>query len=221
MKYKDTQRFVKTKPEELKYESKVPDATTDKSTKSKRKLLIVLSGLILVIFITIGVLFIFNIIGGKDTVNTGKEPAKSIAVIPFKNYSGDPAQEYMSDGLTDEIISHLFKIASFDKVVSLSTVLTYKGSDKRLPQIAEELDVNYILEGSYKKIGDSVRIIAQLIEPKSDRHLWLYEYNRLYKEIIVIQSDIAFQISEHIKAFLTDSEKQNIRKIPTYQPGSL
>ena len=121
----------------------------------------------------------------------------------------------MSDGLTDEIISHLFKVASFDKVVSLNTVLTYKGTDKRLPQIAEELDVNYILEGSYKKIGDSVRIIAQLIEPKNDRHLWLYEYNRLYKEIIAIQSDIAFQIADHVKAFLTVSEKENIQKVPT------
>jgi TolB-like protein len=215
LKYRDTQKVNETKPEELKYVSKVQDSTTKKSPKAKRNLIIVLSGLVLVISIAIGVLFIFKIIGGKDKAKTVEELEKSIAVLPFKNYSGDPDQEYMSDGLTDEIISHLFKIASFDKVVSLSTVLTYKGTDKRLPQIANELDVNYILEGSYKKIGDSVRIIAQLIEPKNDKHLWLYEYNRLYKEIIAIQADIALQIAKQIKAFITDSEKKNIQKIPT------
>ena len=84
----------------------------------------------------------------------------------------------MSDGLTDEIINHLYKIKSFDKVVSLNSVLTYKGTDKRLPQIADELKVNYILEGTYKKIGDQVRVTAQLIEPKNDKHLWQNEYDQ-------------------------------------------
>lgn len=215
VKYKDSQKVAEGKPEEEKYEIESKESLKSETLTPKRKLILILSGILLTIAVAVGALFIFKIIGGNDKAKTGKELAKSIAVIPFKNYSGDPAQEYMCDGITDEIISHLFKIASFDKVVSLSSVLTYKGTDKRLPQIAEELDVNYILEGSYKKIGDSVRIIAQLIEPKNDKHLWLYEYNRLYKEIIAIQSDIALQIADHIEAFLTDSEKQNIRKIPT------
>ena len=213
LKYKDSQKINETKSEEVKYESKVPDAASDKSPKSKRKLIIVSAGLVLVILITIGVLFISNIIGGQNKTKPVKE--LSIAVLPFQNYSGDPDQEYMSDGLTDEIINHLFKIASFDKVVSLSTVLTYKGTDKRLPQIADELKVNYILEGTYKKIGDQVRVTAQLIEPKNDKHLWQNEYDQPYKEIIAIQADIAFQIADHVEAFLTDSEKQIIRKIPT------
>jgi TolB-like protein len=140
---------------------------------------------------------------------------KSIAVLPFHNYSADSNQEYMSDGLTDEIINHLYKIKSFDRVVSLSSVLTYKKADKKIPQIADELKVNYILEGTYKKIGDQVKVTAQLIEPRNDKHIWQNEYNKPYKEIICIQADIALQIAGNIKVFITDSEKQNIQKIPT------
>jgi TolB-like protein len=121
----------------------------------------------------------------------------------------------MSDGLTDEIINHLYKIASFDKVVSFSTVRTFKGTDKKIPQIADELQVRYILEGTYKKIGDQVRVTAQLIDPKNDKHIWQNPYDQPYKEITTIQADIALQIADNLKAYLTSSEKQNIQKIPT------
>jgi TolB-like protein/Tfp pilus assembly protein PilF len=215
LKYKDSIKVAEGKHEEENYKIEITASVKREKLKTKRKLIIVLSGTILVIVIAIAILFTFNVIGKKDKGETVKELAKSIAVLPFKNYSGDAAQEYMSDGLTDEIINHLFKIASFDKVVSLNSVLTYKGTDKRLPQIADELKVNYILEGTYKKIGDQVRVTAQLIEPKNDQHLWQNEYDRPYKEIIAIQSDIALQIADQVKAFLTDSEKQIIRKIPT------
>ena len=178
-------------------------------------MILLLSGFLLISVVVIVILVIFNVIGGRKQVEVDTSLEKSIAVKPFYNLSGDPDQEYMCDGLTDEIINHLFKIASFDKVVSLSTVLTYKGTDKKLPQIAEELKVNYILEGTYKKIGDKVRVTAQLIEPKSDKHIWLNVYDQPYEEIITIQSDIALQIADHLKAFLTDSEMQNIQKIPT------
>jgi TolB-like protein len=216
IKYKDTYQVEEEKPGKSEHISKMPEAVLDnKAGKSKRKLIFILSGLFLVIIIIVGALFIFNVIGEKEQGQSDTGLAKSIAVIPFKNYSNDPGQEYMSDGLTDEIISHLFKIASFDKVVSLSTMLTYKGTEKQLPLIADELKVNYILEGTYKKIGDQVRVTAQLIEPKNDKHIWLNTYDRPYKEIIDIQSDIALQIAEQLNAFLTDSEKQNIQKIPT------
>ncbi len=215
VKYKDTQIISQAKPEEAKYESKGVGTVPDEIRKSKKRLIMILSGILLIVIIVSGALFVFNIISvqKKDEVNL--ELKKSIAVLPFHNYSGDPNQEYMSDGLTDEIINHLYKIASFDKVVSLNSVLTYKGTDKRLPQIADELKVNYILEGTYKKIGDQVRVTAQLIEPKNDKHLWQSEYDRPYKEIIAIQADIALQIADQVKAFLTSAEKQNIQKIPT------
>jgi TolB-like protein len=215
LKYKDTQKSAVSKEEKVKYESKVSDTVPNEFHRSKKRLVVLFSVLLIVCFIVIIGLFLFNVTDSKNGSKVDKDLIKSIAVLPFQNYSGDPNQEYMSDGLTDEIINHLYKIASFDKVVSLSTVLTYKGTDKRLPQVAEEVDVNYILEGTYKKIGDSVRVTAQLIEPKNDKHLWQNEYDRLYKELISIQSDIALKIAEQVEAFLTSSEKQNIQKVPT------
>jgi adenylate cyclase len=121
----------------------------------------------------------------------------------------------MSIGLTDEIINHLFKIASFDEVRSLSSVMVYKDSDRTTPQIGRELKVNYVLEGTYKKIGDRVKVTAQLIVAETDNHIWYNEYERPYEEIMGIQAEIALQIAGHIDAFITSSERQNIEKIPT------
>ncbi|KPK79574.1 MAG: hypothetical protein AMS27_17895 [Bacteroides sp. SM23_62_1] len=215
LKYKETQSIIKPKSEEVKDETEGPGDSSEQIKKSKKRILLLLSGFLLVCVIVIVVLVLFNIAGGRKQVVVDTSFEKSIAVIPFKNFSADPDQEYMSDGLTDEIINHLYKIASFDKVVSLNTVLTYKKTDKKTSEIADELKVNYILEGTYKKIGDQVRVTAQLIEPKNDNHIWLNTYNRPYEEIITIQSDIALQIADHLKAFLTSSERQNIQKIPT------
>jgi TolB-like protein len=140
---------------------------------------------------------------------------KSIAVLPFLNYSTEPDQEAMSEGLTDEVINHLFKIKSLDKVVSLRNVLTYKGTHKNILQIANELEVNYILDGTYKKIGDLVKIRATLMDPQSDTRLWQDEYDRPYQDLIAIQADISLQIANKLNAFLTKSELKNIQKIPT------
>jgi TolB-like protein len=160
-------------------------------------------------------LLALNIFGGKKGAKIDESLDKSIAVIPFLNFSVDAEQEFMCLGLTDEIINHLFRIESFDKVISLSSVMTYIGSDKKIPEIADELKVNYILEGTYKKIGDQIRVTAQLIEAGSDTHLWEHEYDCPYEEIIAIQADIALQIADHIRVFISDPEKQRIQKIPT------
>jgi len=165
--------------------------------------------------VVIVALVLFHIMSSGKQAEVDTSLEKSIAVLPFENFSADPDQEWMCDGLTDEIINHLYKIESFDKVVSLNTVLTYKGTNIKTPEIARELKVNYILEGTYKKIGEQLRVTAQLIEPENDKHIWQNEYDRPYEEIISIQADIALQIADHLKAFLKSSEKQNIQKIPT------
>lgn len=166
------------------------------------------------VVIIIGLLSV-NIFGRRSKTRIDPDLEKSIAVIPFQNFSVDADQEYMCLGLTDEIINHLFKIESFDKVISLNSVLTYIGTDKKIPQIADELEVTYILEGTYKKIGNQVRVTAQLIEAGTDKHLWQHEYDRPYEEIIEIQADIAFQIADHVKVFISGPEKQRIQKVPT------
>ncbi|KPK83602.1 MAG: hypothetical protein AMS27_12415 [Bacteroides sp. SM23_62_1] len=212
LKYKDAQVISKPKEEEIIDETRTHDDSAKQTQKTKKKLILLLSGLALVIVIVIVALFVFDKIGEDKRI---KELEKSIAVLPFKNFSADPDQEYMCMGLTDEIINHLYKIKSFDKVSSLTSVLTYKETDKKIPQIADELKVNYILEGTYRKIGEQLRVSAQLIEAKSDKHIWIHDYDQPYEEIISIQSDIVLQIADHLKAFLTDSEQQNIQKIPT------
>lgn len=142
-------------------------------------------------------------------------PEKSIAVLPLINVREDPDHDWMSVALTNEIINHLYKIASFDKVVSLNTVLTYKRPDKKIPVIAEELKVNYILEGTFQKFEDQVKLTVHLIESQNDKYLWQNDYNKPYKEIISIRSDIAMQIAVNVNAYMTVSEKRNIQKIPT------
>jgi TolB-like protein len=176
--------------------------------RNKRTKIIVSALLLLVLMI--GGYFI-----ASKQFKPSEQPEKSIAVLPFHNFSDDPNKEYMSDGLTDEIISHLYKIKSFARVVPLSSVLPYKGTMKRLSEIAGELKVNYILSGTYKKIGDKIRVTAELIEPKKDKQLWENQYDGSDKEVIQIQADIALQIADHLNAFLTSQEKQNIKKIPT------
>ncbi len=168
-----------------------------------------ISGVIIIGLLTL------NIFDGKKRVSIDESLEKSIAVLPFHNFSTDPDQEAMCLGLTDEIINHLYKIESFDKVVSLTSVLNYEDPERNVPEIAQELGVNYILEGVYKKIGDQLSVSATLIEPNHDKRIWQHDYVQPYKEIIAIQSDIALQIADHLKAFLSVSEKENIQKIPT------
>jgi len=163
-------------------------------------------------------LLAFNIFGRRKTVEIDESLAKSIAVLPFHNYSGDSDQDFMCEGLTDEIISHLFKVRSFDEVRSLTSVLPYKDSEKSATEIADALQVNYILEGSYKRLGDELKITAQLIESKSDNHVWIQDYKLPYNEVISIPGEIAIQIAEHLKAFLSDSERQIITKVSTLNP---
>jgi TolB-like protein len=141
--------------------------------------------------------------------------SKSIAVLPFLNFSENQDQDFMCLGLTDEIINHLYHIKTFDHVTSLTSVLNYRDLEMNIPEIADELRVNYILEGTYKKFGNELKITAQLIEGKSDKHIWQQDYNRPYSDIMAIQSDIALQIADQINVFISKEEKERIEKRPT------
>jgi TolB-like protein len=140
---------------------------------------------------------------------------KSIAVLPFFNVSGDPGQEYMSDGLTEDLINHLYKVASFDKVIPLASVLKYKGwTDLNLAQVAGELNVNYIITGTYKRVGEQVVETISLIQPQDTKPIWLRTYNEPYTELLTISPDVTVHIANNLKAFLTNSESRIIQKIP-------
>ncbi len=140
---------------------------------------------------------------------------KSIVVLPFANYSKEEG-DWFSDGITEEIITHLSKIGDL-KVISRTSAMQYKGSDKSLRQIGEELGVAAILEGSVRRAGGKLRITGQLIDPRTDAHLWAESYNREedLAEIFAIQSDVARKIAAALKATLTPEEKSYIEERPT------
>jgi len=140
--------------------------------------------------------------------------AKSIAVLPFKNLSGDPDNEYFSDGITEDILTQLSKIADLT-VISRTSVMRYKDTDKSLREIGKELGVGTILEGSVRREGDRVRIVGQLIDARSDKHLWAERYDRELKDIFKVQSDVAMQIAMALEAELSPQERDRIEKTPT------
>jgi serine/threonine-protein kinase len=140
--------------------------------------------------------------------------SKSVAVLPFANMSADPENEYFSDGITETIINHLSKIADL-KVISRTSVMQYKQTDKNLRQIADELGVATVLEGSVQRAEDRVQITAQLIDAESDDHLWAEQYNRQLTDIFAIQTDVARNIVGALQARLGDDEKERIEQKPT------
>lgn len=133
----------------------------------------------------------------------------SIAVIPLVNLSHDPDQEYFADGMTDELITDLAKIKSL-RVISHSSVLQYAGTRKPLPQIARELGVDVVVEGSVLRFGDRVRIRAQLLDAHADRHIWADSYDRDLHDVIAVQNEIAREIAGQIRAQLTPEEQANL-----------
>jgi serine/threonine protein kinase/lipoprotein NlpI len=138
----------------------------------------------------------------------------SIAVLPFDNISNDSEQEYFCDGITEDIIAHLSKIGNF-KVISRTSIMQYKNVEKTLPEIAEELNVKMILEGTVRRVDDRVRIVAQLIEAREDNNIWTETYDRELKDIFAIQSDVAERIAGVLKVELSPKEKSLIQKKPT------
>ncbi len=126
---------------------------------------------------------------------------KSIAVLPFVNMSSDVEQEYFSDGISEELLNLLARIQDL-RVISRSSAFSYKGKDINLAQVAEELNVAHILEGSVRKAGNKIRITAQLIEARSDTHLWSETYDRTLDDIFAVQDEIAATVVEQLKITL-------------------
>jgi len=140
---------------------------------------------------------------------------KSVAVIPFVNMTGDKGQEYFSDGMTEEILNHLSKISTI-RVISRQSSMKYKGSKLTIPEIASALGVATVLEGSVRRSGDKIRITAQLIDARTDKHLWSEDYDyRDLKDIFALQTQVSIQIANVLKARLTDQEKGELAKMYT------
>jgi adenylate cyclase len=150
---------------------------------------------------------------GGGAASTGQE-RPSIAVLPFLNMSGDPEQEYFSDGITEDIITDLSKVSGLF-VVARNTAFTYKGKHVDVQEAAKRLGVNFILEGSVRKAGSRVRVTGQLIDGKKGGHMWADRYDRDLTDIFAIQDEITHAIVEQLKVKLLPQEKKSIAQAPT------
>jgi adenylate cyclase len=138
----------------------------------------------------------------------------SIAVLPFNNMSGDPEQEYFADGMTEDIITDLSKISGLH-VIARNTVFTYKGRPLKVQQVAAELQVKFVLEGSVRKAGQRVRITGQLIDGRDGGHIWAERYDRDLTDIFAIQDEITHRIVDQLKVKLLPEEQKAIARAPT------
>lgn len=146
-----------------------------------------------------------------------EKPINSLAVIPFQDMSADPGQEYFSDGMTEAIIKELSQIRAL-RVISRTSVMRYKKTDKPLPEIARELGVDAVVEGSVLRAGNEVRITAQLIAAHPERHLWSQDFTRTIENVLVLQSDVAQAIAREIRVTVTPDEQERLTKARTVNP---
>ncbi len=167
----------------------------------KRKLLYAAASLI----VLLAIFFLAKITILKEK----QKPIDSIAVLPFQNLSADPEQEYFSDGMTEALIAELSKIKAL-RVISRTSVMRYKKTEKRLPQIARELNVTAIIEGSVQRAQDEVRITAQLIRAAPEKHVWANSFTKNFKNILALQSEVAQAIAREIKITMTTEERQRM-----------
>ena len=144
-------------------------------------------------------------------------PIRSIAVLPLDNLSGDPSQDYFADAMTDELITNLARVGTL-RVTSRTTVTLYKHTNKKLPEIARELNVDGIVEGSLVRDGQKVRITAQLIRGREDQHLWAETYERDLGDALRLQSDVAEAIAEQVRAQLTPDLRVQFRSVRPVDP---
>ena len=142
------------------------------------------------------------------------EATKSIAVLPFVNLSNDPDQEYFSDGMTADLLSQLAKINDL-RVVSRTSVMQYKNTDKPIKKIANELDATHILEGSVRKHNNQVRIAVNLIEAASDNRIWSVDFDRDLKDVLKVQREVSLEVVRLMQANLTEAERNRVEKIAT------
>jgi len=173
-------------------------------------------------YLTFAALLIFAGVGMVMLVlrwqqNRRLQQIRTMAVLPLENLSGDPAQEYFADGITDELITEVAHLHPL-RVISRTSVMRYKGTRKPLPEIARELGVDAVLEGSVTRSGSQVRVTAQLIEARTDTHLWSGEYTREMRDIISLQREVAGDIAHEIRLQLLPEQQTRITTASPVDP---
>ncbi|HET7404606.1 MAG TPA: adenylate/guanylate cyclase domain-containing protein [Candidatus Bathyarchaeia archaeon] len=150
----------------------------------------------------------------QTSIVTGELDLRRVAVLPFANMSPDPNDSYFADGITEEIISTLSGVSGL-QVISRTSVMGYKGSTKKVREIGAELEAGSILEGSFRKAGNKVRVTTQLIAVDNDRHVWTQSYDRNLDDVFAVQSDIAKHVSDALRVKILEPEMERIERKPT------
>lgn len=193
----------------------LPAAVLAQASPPRFRALITAAALLLAAVTVIG----FNLGGLRSRLLVKRTPPaiRSIAVLPLENLSNDPGQEYFSDGITDALTTDLSQVSAL-KVISRTSAMRYKKTDKSLPQIGRELGVDAVVEGTVQRSGNRVRITAQLIQADTDRHIWARSYERDMQDILSLQGDIARTIAQEISVEVKPREKLRLTRV---QPVNL
>ena len=198
-------------PENKDRRGKQSQPTPQKTSKKKQNIMpIALGGLLVVVM----AFMIGSYISSSEEIGGDPSRSRSIAVLPFQNLSDASGSDYFSDGITEDIISHLAEIEGL-RVIARTSILQYKGTNKTVVEIAKELNVNTILEGSVRRAGDQVRVVTQLIDIKSDDHLWTQTYDKKLDDIFAVQTDIAQNIAASLEAKLSTKVQEKLASTPT------
>jgi TolB-like protein/Flp pilus assembly protein TadD len=171
------------------------------------------------VLLAIGAAVGWGIWRSRSGTRGGGAPITSLAVLPLKNYSGDASQDFLADGMTDALIADLAQIRAL-RVISRTSMMQYRDTKKAAPEIARELGVEGILEGSVVRLGSRVRVTAQLIDARRDRHLWASNYEREMRDVLALQREVVSAISGEIRVQVTPQEKERLAVQRTVAPDA-
>ena len=194
-----------------------PPAGAQPAAPLRKRWIVAMAGAAVIL---VAAVFIARNVGGLRDRLLPKAAApriESLAVLPLENLMGDPQQEYFVDGMTEELIADLSQVSAL-RVISRTSVMQYKGTKKSMPEIARELKVDGVIEGSVLRSGDQVRITAQLIQAATDTHLWAKSYERDLRDVLALQSEVAGAIANEIKIKLTPQEQVRLASASAVNP---
>jgi len=198
-------------------ESRLVTVVTSRPPQRRGPIALLAAGLALALLA--GAIILTNVGGMRDRLFGGKGPPRieSLAVLPLQNLSGDPQQDYFADGMTEAVITEVAQISGL-RVTSRTSVMQYKRPIKSLPEIARELGVDAVLEGSVQRSGSRVAITAQLIQASTDRHLWAKNYEREMSDVLALEREVAQNVAEEVGVKLSSSQQAYIAAARTVHP---
>ncbi|MCU1343660.1 MAG: hypothetical protein JWN92_3083 [Candidatus Acidoferrum typicum] len=194
-------------------ESAVPRTSVPLKKERVSSARMLLGGLAVVAFLAVA----WVLIGGGSAKSTTKPPIRSIAVLPLKNLSGDPIQDYLADGMTEELIGHLAQLHDL-RVISRTSAMHFKDTQLSVPEIAKTLGVDAIVEGSVMRDGNRIRVHAQLIRAATDEHFWSETYDRESRDVLTLESEVAQSIAEKVEVTITAKERERLAAVPSVSP---